>query len=61
MKHPLLSKTIWGIILTLLIGLGAIVGIQPVEELPVWGQAVLQIVAAVWAIYGRHVASGPLR
>lgn len=61
MKHPLLSKTVWGIILGLFIGLGAIFGIEPVQELPVWGQAILQIVAGVWAIYGRAVAQGPLR
>ena len=47
-------KTYIGIALTALIGVAAILGIQPAADTPQWLDAILMILTSIYAAYGRR-------
>lgn len=60
-KHPLKSKTIWGVIIMLIPGVISAFGIEFSQaEIQAVTEALVTIFGAGFAVYGRAVAKGPL-
>jgi len=53
-------KTIIGIAMAGLIALGASLGIEPVQDLPDWLEAIIAVVGVVLGVFGRATATTPV-